>query len=98
MNALTTFAQSAGFFETTTGFFVTQGLLGIAVVVLALVIRNLYKELQEERKFSRELQNLRFQDQKDFIDSLKDPLNEIATQNKSIRELFTDFIAGKRKG
>ena len=83
--------------NTTAGFFVTQGILGTAVVVLALVIRYLWLQIQAEREFSKALQQARYTDLKEFVDTLKDPLNEISTQQKSLRDLFTDFIE-KRRG
>ena len=84
------------FIAEVTGFLLTQGVLGILVLMMGFVIYKLYRQLQAEQEYSRTLQNLRLQDVKDFTDSLKDPLNEIATQSKSLRDLFTDFIS-KRK-
>ena len=93
------FAQTDIALEAATGSTVTllqYGLAGVVIIGLAFALVKIYGELQKERQRNSDLQEKRLEDLKGSYDGYKEPINEIARQQKGIYELFAN-LTSKRK-
>ena len=72
--------------ENLPAYFLSQGVLGVAVLVLGLVIRSIYGELKEERKKNSDLQEARRLDVIETRDQVTTVLSGISQNLESISD------------
>lgn len=72
--------------EGATTYLFTQGVLGVAVVVLAAVINKLYNKTEKQQARIEELQELRLQDSKEVTKDVTEVLQGNAQSNLILAE------------
>lgn len=69
-----------------TSYFLTQGVLGVAVAVLGLVIRSLYGKTERLEKEKSDLAEARRLDDKDMIEKITAIIQENTQSNRILAE------------